>query len=226
MANIGIEWVNKYHGRATDLKNNDNNAEGFYNTLDGVRQFEYGDDLAWDQDFEQSGAGAPVTGTDQLYADAVDIVFFSGHGSTGGAFFGVATHDDGTAKPTEMRLGDLNCEWAVLDACLVLAYSGGGVYDRVRPVFKGLHHILGFDTTTGDSGSRGKKFAQHLNDGWTMGEAWRKACEETEDSSVWWAYIHANTAGTNTYNDHWHGKGFVSADPVGEPTLCYHRGAC
>ena len=39
MGTIGIEWVNKYHGRASDLKNNDNNAEGFYNELSGTRQF-------------------------------------------------------------------------------------------------------------------------------------------------------------------------------------------
>ena len=59
MGTIGIEWANLYHGRATDLKNNDDNAQGFYNTLQGVRRFQYGDDLAWDQDLEESGVGYP-----------------------------------------------------------------------------------------------------------------------------------------------------------------------
>ena len=35
MATIGIDWVNNYHGHADDLENNDENARGFYNTLDG-----------------------------------------------------------------------------------------------------------------------------------------------------------------------------------------------
>jgi hypothetical protein len=30
MGMIGIEWVNKFHGRASDLKNNDHSAQGFY----------------------------------------------------------------------------------------------------------------------------------------------------------------------------------------------------
>ena len=41
MGTIGIEWANKYHGRADELKNNDDNARGFSNTLSGVRRFEY-----------------------------------------------------------------------------------------------------------------------------------------------------------------------------------------
>ena len=46
MATIGIEWANQYHGRASNLKNNDDNARGFFNTLQGVKRFDFGDDLA------------------------------------------------------------------------------------------------------------------------------------------------------------------------------------
>ena len=74
---IGIEWVNNYHSASSNLSNNDKNARGFYNRLQGQRMFEYGNDLAWDQDFEEKGAGTPPAGSDQLYADHVDIVFFS-----------------------------------------------------------------------------------------------------------------------------------------------------
>jgi hypothetical protein len=71
---IGIEWVNNYLSASSNLSNNDDNARGFYNRLHGQRVFESSDDLAWDQDFEEKGAGAPPAGTDQLYADHVDIV--------------------------------------------------------------------------------------------------------------------------------------------------------
>jgi hypothetical protein len=202
MGTIGIEWANKYHGRADDLKNNDDNARGFYNTLSGVRRFDYGDDLAW------------------------DIVFFSGHGSRGGAFFGIANLDDGEVKPSEMRLGNRDCEWIIFDACLVLERDNLKVFNRLGSAFAGLHYMLGFDTITGDSGDRGKKFAERLNDGWSIRDAWIRACTETEGSDTNWAYLRADAAGTDTFNDHWHGKGFVSPNPVTPTSRFYLRGAC
>ena len=226
MGTIGIEWVNQYHGRADDLKNNDDNARGFYNTLAGVRRFDYGDDLAWDRDFEQSGVGSPSAGTDVLYADNVDIVFFSGHGSPSGILFGIDTFDDGRARPSELRLGNVECEWVVFDACEVLERDDLKVFDRLDPAFAGLHFILGFDTTCHDSGDRGKKFAERLNDGWSIRDAWIRACTETEGSETNYAYLRADASGTDTFNDHWHGKGFVSSDPTQPTAFFYLRGAC
>lgn len=224
MATLGIEWVKKYHGRATNLTNTKPQAEAFYNTLSGVRKFNWGDDLAWDRDFEQQGMGSPSSGTDTLWADNVDFVFFSGHGSPSGPMFGV-TIDDGTAKPTEMRLGNKQLEWLALDACNVLERDG--VFDRWGwPVFKGLHYILGFHTTTGDESLRGGYLADYLNDGYRVRDAWIKACKETEDSDTVWAYLRADAPGTDTYNDHWHGKGFVSADPDDPNILFYLKGSC
>ena len=225
MGTIGIEWVRRYHGRAADLGNTQAQAEGFYNTLQGVRQFNWGDDLAWDQDFEQSGQGSPSGGTDTTYVDDVDIVFFSGHGSTNGPFFGVATHDSGTATPGEVRWGDRELEWIALDACDVLAVNG--VFDRWGwDRFKGLHYILGFDTTTSDESKRGRYFAEKLNAGWRVRDAWIHACQETEGSGTRWAYVRADMAGTSTFDDHWHGKGFVSSDPTDPTSLFYASGSC
>jgi hypothetical protein len=228
MATIGIEWINKYHGRAKDLKNRHNCARGFYNELSGVRQFEYGNDWAWDQDFEQSGVGAPSTGTDSFYADKVDIVYFAGHGSSTGPFFGRADKDDGTAKYSEIQLGDKSCNWIIFDACSVLAYDGGSVFTRWKRTFKGLHYILGFGSTAYDRDDRGKKFAKYLNAGYTVRNAWKKACQETEGSGVTWAYLRADKVGggTDTYNDHWYGKGFVSADPTGSLIFYWGHGTC
>ena len=225
MGTLGIEWVQKYHGRAGNLSSTKSQAEGFYNKLSGVRKFNWGDDLAWDQDFEQSGTGSPGTGTDTTWADNVDIVFFSGHGSPSGFLFGVAGKDDGQATPGEIRWGNKELEWIALDACQVLERDG--VFDRWGwPVFKGLHYMLGFHTTCADEPNRGRYFAEYLNDGWSVRDAWIKAAKETEGSSKEWAYLRADAAGTNTFNDHWHGKGFVSADPTSPTTLFYLKGSC
>lgn len=226
MGTIGIEWANKFHGRASDLKNNDDNARGFYNTLQGVRRFEYGDDLAWDQDFEESGVGSPSAGTDQTYADDVDIVFYSGHGSIAGGFFGVANRDDGMASPSELRLGNRDCEWVIFDACEVLQRDNLNVFNRCGGVFAGLHYMLGFDTICGDSSDRGQKFAERLNSGWSVRDAWIRACIETEGSATQWAYMRADAPGTDTFNDHWWGKGFVSSDPTNPTNFFYLRGSC
>lgn len=229
MANIGIEWINNYHGYATNLSHNDENARGFYNTLDGIRSFEWGNDWAWDKDFEEQGAGLPPEGTDVVWADNVDICFFSGHGSTSGPFFGVQNMDSGTARPSEMRLGNKQLEWIVFDACHVLNYGGGDVFGRIGwPVFKGLHYMLGFDTSCHDVTSRGKRFAKYLNQGYKVSDAWIKACKSTESSSTKWAVMRAENTNipTNTANDHWWGKGYVSLDPTNPTQLTISWGSC
>jgi len=225
MGTIGVEWANKFHGRAQDLKNNDDNAQGFANTLQGIKRFDWGDDVAWDQDFEQSGTGSPSSGTDQLWADSVDIAFYSGHGNIDGGFFGIANLDDGIARPSNIRLGDQNCEWVVFDACEVLK-DDGNVFGRCRQMFTGLHYVLGFHTTCGDSGDRGRIFAERLNAGDRVRDAWIHACTETEGSDTWLAYMRADAAGTDTFNDHWWGKGFTSTDPSNPTIRFYLKTSC
>ncbi|QHI37279.1 hypothetical protein IMCC3317_26580 [Kordia antarctica] len=225
MGSIGIEWVNQYNGNASNLENNDNNARGFYNTLQGVKQFEYGDNLAWDEDFEKAGKGSPSAGTDTTYADNADIVFFSGHGWRDFLLFGRNDRDNGRARNTEMELGDQDLEWIVFDGCQALEFDG--VFGRWGwGVFKGLHYILGFATICYDKADRGKKFAQRLNNKWRMREAWIKACKETEVADTKFAYLRANEGGISTYNDHWHGKGDVSLDPDNPDNLWYLNGNC
>ena len=222
MGTIGIEWVNKYHGHARDLKNRDNCARGFYHTLDGIQQFEYGDDLSWDQDFEESGVGSPTAGTDQIYVDNVDIVYFAGHGNSDGPTFGVRDKDSGQARHSNMRLGDRQIEWIVFDACSVLDWN---YYQNWQQIFRGLHGILGFRLTAYDSGDRGKKFAKKLNEGETIIRAWIEACEETEADCIC-SCLFADQSDTDTFNDHWYGKGYVSPDPTDPTVWGYYMMPC
>ena len=161
-----------------------------------------------------------------VYKHAIStiMVFFSGHGNPTGFYFGKKI-DDAKAKNTEIRWGDKELEYIVLDACNVLEENG--VFNRWGwPVFKGLHLILGFHTTTSDEADRGRILAQYLNAGNTVRQAWIKACQDTEGSGTQWAYLRADAPGTDTYHDHWWGKGPVSADPDNPNVLYYARGAC
>lgn len=226
MAKIGVEWVKNYHGRASNLTNTKPQVEGLYNNLSGTKAFNWGDDLAWDRDFEEQGAGSPSSGTDQIWADTVSIAMFSGHGNTAGFLFGIADKDNGNTAPTEMRLGNKNLEWLILDACNVLERDNLNVFNRVKPAFKGMHYILGFDTVTGDEAHRGEYMADYLDDGDRVRDAWRKTCQETEGSDTNYAYLRADSAGTDTFTDHWWGKGSVSADPSGSMSFFYLRDSC
>jgi hypothetical protein len=231
---VGVEWVNKYHGRAGNLSNNDKNAGGFYNEIRSISKpgyqykgrFNWGDDAAWDIDFEEPG-------DDAKWIDDVDIAFFSGHGSSNGPFFGVANHDDGEAKPNEMKLGNKDLEWIVFDACEVLKDEAGNSVGRWAGTFKGLHMMLGFHTTCHDHPNRGKEFAKKLKEGWRIVDAWIYACEVTEGSGTKWAILGADEAWpeyeerqTDTLNDHLHGFGYVSADPKENIYLWYVSGTC
>ena len=97
MGSIAAEWVKKYHGSASNLRKTEKQAEGFYNTLYGVKDFIWGNDDAWDIDFEEQGTGSPSTGQDSGWIDSVDIAFFSGHGTSSGACFGRLNKDSGKA---------------------------------------------------------------------------------------------------------------------------------
>jgi hypothetical protein len=112
-----------------------------------------------------------------------------------------------------------------LDACLVLEEKG--VFDRWGwPVFRGLHLLCGFHTVTADESNRGRLFAQYLNAGRTVRQAWIRAAQDTEGSATQWAYLRADGNRSDTYNDHWWGKGSVGNDPTNPTTLWYARGAC
>lgn len=224
MASVGVEWVQDYNGLQGKLSNTKAQASGLYNTLNATRAFNWGDNLAWDRDFEQSGKGSPPAGTDTTWIDNVEIAFYSGHGGPDLFTFGVKI-DDAFAKSTEISWGEKRLNWIALDACDVLARDG--VFDRWGwPVFHGLHMILGFDTTTSDEANRGRLWAQYLMAGWTVREAWIRAAQDTEGSDTRWAYLRADAAGTDTYHDHWYGHGAVSADPASPTVLFYSRGNC
>ena len=228
----GAESVEKYHGRADDLNGLIHiSAKAFLDTVDCTKKFHWKDDLAWDRDFEESGVGTPPGGTDHLYADKVDIMFFAGHGTQNGPYFGRSDRDDGIAKPTEIRLGNIDLEWMAFHACCTLCHypssgsclykdrcgdysSSTNVFNRWRNSFQGLHYILGFGTiawTCGDA--LGKRFAQLLNAGSRVGDAWIRACKESQPYSTRTAYLRAGKSGKNTYNDHLWGHGYVSPDP-------------
>src|ERR687893_1983124 len=106
MGSIAAEWVKKYNGSASNLRKTQKQAEGFYHTLYGIKDFIWGNDNAWDIDFEEPKSGSPSTGQDSKWIDSVDIAFFSGHGTSSGVNFGRLDKDNAKAHYSEIRLGN------------------------------------------------------------------------------------------------------------------------
>lgn len=233
MGDIGIEWVYDYTGRPTSGWNNppntQANAEGFYNTLNATRKFANGDGNARDRHFEQAGTGAPKGGSDAAVVETVDMVYFAGHGTPNSFEFGVLGGDDARAKPAEIRWGDGHLKWVVINACHVLYHNDvtNPVIDRWGPAFRGLRYILGFGSLASDEPDRGRLFAEHLNDGDLISEAWRKACEATEaELDTVWAYLRADGNGVTTEQDTWIDHADTPNKPNPPGQLYYVHGVC
>jgi hypothetical protein len=190
-----------------------------------TKKFARGNDAAQDKHFEQKGIGFPTAGTDTTHVENVDMVYFAGHGTALGFEFGVEK-DDAVAKPAEIRWGDGRLKWVVINACDVLFHDAATnpVIDRWEQAFRGLRYILGFGSLASDETHRGELFAEHLNEGDTIGVAWTKACQATEDSGVW-AYLRADGNGVSTAQDTWINDADTRNKPNPPSTIHYVHGS-
>jgi hypothetical protein len=233
---VGVEWVNNYHGTAPNLAACDDDAGGFYNALGNkgwTKVFNWGDDNAWEEDFKSPEK--PGGGTDTSWADNVDFAYFSGHGNQSGFYFGVSK-DDYQVHYNDCVWGDKDLEWIVLSSCLCLNYSDGAVFNRFGwPVFKGLHLIMGMDTTMSDTTDAGKFFVQFMtgDSAWpssgskkTIQEAWRWACWWALPSNQYCAILGAAGSGGDAWNDYLPGYGSQVPDPYPISYLWYIRYPC
>jgi len=176
---VGVEWVNNYDCHPV-LTWEHEDAGGFYDELvhhDGwVGRFNWGNSAAWEEDFKRSSKG----GTANLWADAVDFVYFTGHGSPWGFYFRCDIPDDDIVEsdhytgPTngDLRLGSQDLEWLALEVCNTLQLEAdlGGttydVFDRWAEAFQGMHIMCSFTTTSLDKKEPGRYFASLCDGRW------------------------------------------------------------
>jgi hypothetical protein len=218
----GWEAVEEYHGTMPNLPETIDEGEKFEAAIyayssSWVVDFGWTNDNAWEEDFKVTSMG----GTDTHWADDVDLMLFAGHGSPTGFYFG-STVDDHQLHYTEADWGDQDLEWIIIDACKVLQDNSSKWNRWGWPVFKGLHYILGYNTSTYDVDTRGEDFIKYaMGYGDTVRNAWIKATQLSE-SGTKAAYMRADKSGvSDTYNDHLWGFGYVSPDPVNPSTLYY-----
>lgn len=228
MVKIGTEWIQSYSGYVLSLSNAKASADGFVSAFSGSTSvqtaFQYGNGATSDSHFEEG-----TSGLDTLYVEQVDMVYFAGHGSsTGPKFLSPSTGNDGGAITTELRWGNAagsRLKWVVLDCCSALltlstaSPSGSDTLARWAGAFGGIHQILGFRTACTDEGSRGKIFGDYLAAGESVRSAWRKACQETEDSTRKYAVLRKEGAFYQTLSN--------TTGPAGASApINYESGSC
>jgi len=204
---VGGWSLDKYHGYENDLCAANANVDQFYNKMGQygwTKMVRWKDDDAWESDFEDHERG----GRDKWEADSVDLVYFCGHGNPWGIAFG--TNHDGVpggsnyfAENVEIKWGDVDMEWIILDSCQVLQYKANNQYCWQRwdnpstypygsalTIHAGLHGIIGWHSVAvvyncWNYGfeSRGGLFADRINDHYNVWGSWNRA---TKQAKPWW----------------------------------------
>jgi len=212
------EWVENYS--SSPLSNTSEDAWGLRNALPSDwSKTSYGNCNAWEEDFKRNSYG----GTNSLYADAHDLVFFSGHGSTGSdptyggtsrSIMFSASIDDTqcSAGDTYACLGDSDLEWIGFSACQTMRddsiWAAG---------MNGVHLMMGWQTNMWDTANFGKKFGKRMVDSGitdsphTVKSSWFHAGEKTHGSGWTMEVIGENST---MGNDYLWGEGSVNSDPT------------
>lgn len=167
--NIGIVWIQNYRSRQASLRLSRACATGFGRAFQGSTVVEHSETTAFDALFQRPAV-----------ISAMDMVYFSGHGSDDGPIFEVMNRNDGLAKFTEVALGGL-LRIAVFDCCRAL--KPGDLWIRG---FQGLRWLLGFTDDVFQSADRGRIFGEFLLDrpAKPIDEAWRRAAIETDEPGI------------------------------------------
>lgn len=211
--NVGTWWIK------SGLDDRRKEAQSFGEVLEILSSFnwtqDHGDSNVLKKDFVETPSY-----TEKV--DQVDMMYMSSHGSYDPDDSSTWGHAfcawDGTIKTSNsIDWGKVDLEYFSSHACKLLYHSSSNSVGRWIPAFKRLHYMFGFHTVSHSGSSqknRGGKFAMSM--AWhllfpfggpnKLRTAWKKACIETEGSSVKWAYLRANgkTSGgvwVNTYNE-------------------------
>jgi hypothetical protein len=219
---VGTEWI----GTCGGLSGSAANAAGFVNRFaaSGVyAAFNWGEYSAWEIDFKDPAFG----GQDNVYTDAVDLVFFTGH-ANGTGFGFCSSVNDTWLDYTEARWGNnIQLEWLVIAACGPLQDDGGAWLSRWAPAFDGLHLLMGYADISYDNTVEGSTFADALlrYDHLPVRLSWVEAAHAGQPAGVPYAYM--GVWGPNwtlpNWDDYFWGMGPTGPDTWGSSIWGYWR---
>ncbi|WP_137935791.1 DUF6345 domain-containing protein [Chitinivorax sp. B] len=223
----GTSWI----GASQGLPGSQANAQGFVNRLSSAGwtiRFNWGEGNAWESDWNAN---------DDVYVDAVDFAFYTGHANSDGWVFNAPndtflhyTEVGAIAGSPNDRYGEQDLEWMVIAACGPhqsnhFTTGIGSAFDRWRGIFDGLHVFLGYGAVTYDNTTEGSRVTELALAGWTIIDAWFRAAWEIQPSTngfsapngptIYVTAMYAHMGDNATRNDRIWGAGATVADPVG-----------
>ena len=218
----GNSYAAVWMGVCGGLAGSDQNARGFIDTMRDKGEtyaFLFHDDNAWEWDFKDKRYVS--TGSDDRFADNVDILFYTGHASSVDFYFCDDSHDDQRLRYNEAHWGDNELEWLIIAAC-------GPLYDHNwnnwEGAFDGLHLLMGYGSRSSDNTVEGETFAtwshpQSMFGGtfqlqaFSVPVSWMMAAYAGQPSGKIWAIMGVNSEDCgSSVNDHLWGQGTVSPD--------------
>ena len=225
---VGVEWVGlSYEDR---LSGSESDTGKFYHHMGSIggysQEFNWGEWNAWESDFRDA---TEHDGNDTEWVDAVDFVYYAGHGNSLSITF-TSEQDDEYLYFSDLKLGDGDLETLAMTSCNVLDFYNwyGNVFELWGPVLQGVHQICGFQTGAKNSWSMGLKFAQHMPGIYplpalTIMESWFRASIEYQTYDKKTAVFYGSNSTNPFYpqlddpiNDHAKGFGYVCSDPMPE----------
>ncbi len=170
-----------------------------------------------------------------------DFGWFMGHGHSGRWMFGGATYqatsgtevfkaseDVGTtynaSTYTSNSKWNQNLEWVFFNMCWVLANSDTVLQDWAKTMMgtpERLHGIFGYNDTISGNGQVSYFLDYSTVDNLTIRSAWTQAANSFPNTTGKWAYL----VHYSNRDDHFWGRGAVSADSTGAPNIWYYYSA-
>lgn len=237
---VGTDWQGAYRTNGCQYENltyTKENAEKPAENLETKNKwtwkFNWYESLAAEIDMKSHSFG----GYDNIWADAVDLFIWAGHGPYPNIHFWTNHSTEGAPSAnlarTEVRWGDLDMEWAALFTCSFLRHNSDEEFIKeIGPMQNGVHLIQGFATSMYIVNGQGQTYYNHLTGSGlfttvkTVKQAWfetasywqpKAARNNNYDGTIIARIIGATASG----NDYIWGYGSQSSDPAPYPNDNY-----
>jgi hypothetical protein len=155
---VFVEGVGDYPCENCSLTDTVPLAQNFYTEIQGSNG-----DTTWSGYAEQYNDSAGSKSWSKLEpsaikADYADFALFAGHGNQLELDFGT-NNSFQQLYANDMEFGNTKAKWVTFASCLVLNRSN---WINMKPVFKGLHILNGYDTEGFPYSDQGTQFAQRM----------------------------------------------------------------
>ena len=228
----GTSWI----GPSQGLSGSPGNKQGFVDQCRAAGwtvNFDWGEAAAFESDWRRN---------DDLYVDAVDLVFYTGHASGNGWVLNPPDdtflhQNEVTPGATAIDLyGNTDLDWLIIAACgphqsTHFTTNTTNAFDRWRGIFDGLHVFLGYGAVTFDNSSEGRRFMELARAGWNVIDAWFRTAQEIQPSTngekapdgptIWVTAMYAHNGDHCARNDHLWGMGNTCPDATGSSQQRY-----